>query len=685
MRVLSLTPSQGVETAEGETALIQVNRGVVAPDLTIAARDLPSNASYDPSTDLLTFTPDFRQAGEHTLTVVAMQDGREVGSETVRVVVANVPSFTLDPDGAQSLDEGAEASVQVLKADGVADDVAFAVTGLPRNAAYDDGVGSLRFAPDFAQQGAYTVTVEASQGGQVVDAESVTFTVANVDVLTTTPSGSHRVDEGASLTVRANIATAAAGEVTLSATGLPTNAAFNPTTRAFTFSPTFAQAGSYTPTIRASQSGRTVEEETLSITVVDISVPPTVTATASTGAATGDVRIGYTIVDFDGDRVSLVVEYREGVSGAWAEASVDRAVTNTATYTGSTNWRTRDDFPSTGGVEVQVRVTPSDSSSGTPATTSAFTLVNLLGDYDEDMDVDFDDVALFTQAWREKDAGRDIGPTTGTPPELAPAFDDVIDFEDLATFIVMWNWSAENGPLAAPAVVSASEASSALVREAIVDRSDWRRQRVSFAADEPTDLLAARITLRYDPRQLRIHAAESSDEAAGRVLLNRVDEERGVLDIQTAWLAEGALRDTLASIQVESLRDFGAEIRLTFDIRDRFNTSRRGQDVFRLRFEPPPASTALLQNYPNPFNPETWIPFELSEDAEVTVSIYNVEGARIRTLHLGERATGRYRDRDRAAYWDGANERGEPAASGMYICELRAGAHRGTRRMVIRK
>ena len=34
-----------------------------------------------------------------------------------------------------------------------------------------------------------------------------------------------------------------------------------------------------------------------------------------------------------------------------------------------------------------------------------------------------------------------------------------------------------------------------------------------------------------------------------------------------------------------------------------------------------PASTQLLANYPNPFNPETWIPFELASDSEVTVTI----------------------------------------------------------------
>ena len=40
-----------------------------------------------------------------------------------------------------------------------------------------------------------------------------------------------------------------------------------------------------------------------------------------------------------------------------------------------------------------------------------------------------------------------------------------------------------------------------------------------------------------------------------------------------------------------------------------------------------PTHTQLLANYPNPFNPETWIPFELASDAEVTVTIYDVQGA----------------------------------------------------------
>ena len=72
-------------------------------------------------------------------------------------------------------------------------------------------------------------------------------------------------------------------------------------------------------------------------------------------------------------------------------------------------------------------------------------VVDPLADFDHDNDVDFDDFTLFAQAWRDVDIMRDIGPTTGSPPDLDPAFDGVLDFEDLATFVVMWHWSHDHG------------------------------------------------------------------------------------------------------------------------------------------------------------------------------------------------------------------------------------------------
>ncbi|MDE0299504.1 MAG: leucine-rich repeat domain-containing protein [Candidatus Poribacteria bacterium] len=98
-----------------------------------------------------------------------------------------------------------------------------------------------------------------------------------------------------------------------------------------------------------------------------------------------------------------------------------------------------------------------------------------------------------------------------------------------------------------------------------------------------------------------------------------------------------------------------------------------------------PDETALLPNYPNPFNPETWIPYQLAQEAHVEITIYDANGALVRRLALGYRAAGYYADRGRAAYWDGRNEGGESVASGIYLYRLRAGDYSATRRMVIVK
>ncbi len=98
-----------------------------------------------------------------------------------------------------------------------------------------------------------------------------------------------------------------------------------------------------------------------------------------------------------------------------------------------------------------------------------------------------------------------------------------------------------------------------------------------------------------------------------------------------------------------------------------------------------PKETALLANYPNPFNPETWIPYQLSKDAEVTLRIYAVNGALVRTLALGHQPAGIYQTRSRAAYWDGKNAFGEPVASGVYFYTITAGDFSATRKMLIQK
>ena len=98
-----------------------------------------------------------------------------------------------------------------------------------------------------------------------------------------------------------------------------------------------------------------------------------------------------------------------------------------------------------------------------------------------------------------------------------------------------------------------------------------------------------------------------------------------------------------------------------------------------------PEQNLLLQNYPNPFNPETWIPYQLSQDSAVSISIYDTTGKLVRTLSLGFQSAGFYNSQGRAAYWDGRNALGERVASGIYFYQLTTPSFQQTRRLVIVK
>ena len=95
--------------------------------------------------------------------------------------------------------------------------------------------------------------------------------------------------------------------------------------------------------------------------------------------------------------------------------------------------------------------------------------------------------------------------------------------------------------------------------------------------------------------------------------------------------------------------------------------------------------TELLPNYPNPFNPETWIPYHLGKDAEVTLTIYDVRGDVVRQFDLGYQPAGTYETRSRAVYWNGTNDFGEQVANGVYFYSLSTGDYSRTRKATILK
>ena len=96
----------------------------------------------------------------------------------------------------------------------------------------------------------------------------------------------------------------------------------------------------------------------------------------------------------------------------------------------------------------------------------------------------------------------------------------------------------------------------------------------------------------------------------------------------------------------------------------------------------PVTRAALHQNYPNPFNPTTDIIFFVpdGDHRSVTLVVYDITGAKVRTLVDGRRPPGRF-----VVRWDGRDDRGISVASGVYFCRMVQQGYVATRKMIFLK
>jgi len=94
---------------------------------------------------------------------------------------------------------------------------------------------------------------------------------------------------------------------------------------------------------------------------------------------------------------------------------------------------------------------------------------------------------------------------------------------------------------------------------------------------------------------------------------------------------------------------------------------------------PAPARLALSAPQPNPFNPTTLLRFEIPRSGRVWLRVFSAAGAHVRTLAAGENlAAGRHE-----RIWDGRDDLGHAAASGVYLVRVDAGSQHDARRAVL--
>ena len=102
--------------------------------------------------------------------------------------------------------------------------------------------------------------------------------------------------------------------------------------------------------------------------------------------------------------------------------------------------------------------------------------------------------------------------------------------------------------------------------------------------------------------------------------------------------------------------------------------------MFLEDFEALPTEFALNQNYPNPFNPITTLSYELSKNAFVNVSVYDINGSAVRTLVNSYQNSG-----FNTIQWDAKNDFGYLVAAGVYIYTIQTNEFNDTKKMIFVK
>ncbi|MBU1599159.1 T9SS type A sorting domain-containing protein, partial [bacterium] len=176
-------------------------------------------------------------------------------------------------------------------------------------------------------------------------------------------------------------------------------------------------------------------------------------------------------------------------------------------------------------------------------------------------------------------------------------------------------------------------------------------------------------------------------------LINRIDNSFGKID-----LALGALKPIQESSGLFAKVSFRVKAEGESLVKFDFDTEANRRTLFiekdqtvpeiipdEGKIEVIPSISILLQSYPNPSSDSCYIPFKLSEDADVIVEVYNILGQKVRTIEAGYKKAGSYIKQDKALFYDLRNDKGDKLSQGLYFIKLKAGKYSGRQRLVIQR
>ena len=195
--------------------------------------------------------------------------------------------------------------------------------------------------------------------------------------------------------------------------------------------------------------------------------------------------------------------------------------------------------------------------------------------------------------------------------------------------------------------------------------------KVALKLSNAANVYAAQLTSKADFSLMSIEGVSAALPEGWQMQWNVVDNELRVAMAGTTPLSSGEV----AAITV---RLKNKESRLNFSSDAMLNES--SQSLGAVEIAAVPTTFALELNYPNPFNPSTTMKYQIPNDANVSLDVYNLQGQKIRTLVAKEQKAGYY-----SVVWDGRNEAGQTVSSGLYLYRVQAGSFVAVHKMMLIK
>ena len=237
--------------------------------LTFSYTTLPAGASFDPTTGALTWTPGFAQGGNYSITFTVEDDGDGTGgtpqSAQITVPITVLPAYStpvVDSISNQSVAEGSTLTIPISAANADGDPITITAQGLPSFATLTDnqnGTATIVANPTTGQRGNYVVTVVATADGLSGSTQFVLSATSVSEPPVLSYIGPTVAVIGQTLSFNVTASELDQSPLTFSVQGLPADATLTPTSvygvSQFQWTPTAAEAGSYSATFTVANNG----------------------------------------------------------------------------------------------------------------------------------------------------------------------------------------------------------------------------------------------------------------------------------------------------------------------------------------------------------------------------------------------------------------------------------------------